>query len=61
METCPFNDPDFTLSRETPCPVCGVKSWPYATMEEVDDKCVEGLLGGKTNETQSPSSAPSTR
>lgn len=61
MTQCPFNDPNFMIDTSTPCPVCGVRAFPFNTMEEIDDKCVEGLLGEKQNETQSASSTSTTR
>ena len=47
MASCPFNDPNFIIPCYEPCPVCGVLSFPYADAKEIDERCVEGLLGDK--------------
>lgn len=60
MLVCPFNDPNFNIPCHEPCPVCGVLSFPYADAKEIDERCVEDLLGDK-HENQSPSSAPKAR
>jgi len=41
---CPFNDPSFHIGTFDPCPVCGCKGWD---VDEVEEKCPEGLLGDK--------------
>lgn len=51
QKSCPFNDPNFNIGPFDPCPICGVKGW--VEPEEIDEKCVEGLLGDKKHVLQS--------
>ena len=44
---CPFDSPNFLIKADEPCPVCGIKAMPYNSIEEIDQACVTGLLGGK--------------
>jgi len=36
MKTCPFEDPEYVIPIETPCPVCGMTGFEPL----VEDKCV---------------------
>lgn len=44
---CPFDNPHYLIKPNEPCPVCGIKSMPFNSIEEIDKACVTGLLGGK--------------
>jgi len=44
---CPFDSPNFLIKADEPCPVCGIKAMPYNSIEEIDEACATGLLGGK--------------
>lgn len=35
---CPFNDPNFDMPMDEPCPVCGALGY---SPEEVEQKCVD--------------------
>ena len=41
MDRCPFIDPEFIMSVDEPCPVCGMLGfdWP-----NVSDKCVGDVV-----------------
>ena len=50
-KVCPFSSPDFNIRLEDKCPVCGVKGYPFVTLKEIDEACVEGLFGDRKEQS----------